>query len=110
VDLETSAQLLDIRKESLQQALQSKKLQGIEIGEEWRLSLFEMARMLGASPEELMEYWEDFALAEKIEEVEADAVYGPEEGRAVYEQYLRGKGVQGEKRNLPGLFAWASVG
>jgi len=47
--------------------------------------------LLSVTPDELLEYLEDFYLAEKIEEVDVDESYSPEEGWHIYEQYLSEK-------------------
>ena len=88
LDIETSAEMLNIEPESLRQAIDEKEITATKIGDESRISIFVLSEFLSVTPDELLEYLEDFQLAEKIEEVDADESYSPEEGRSIYEQYL----------------------
>ena len=88
LDIETSAEMLNIAPESLRQAIDEKEITATKIGDESRISIFVLSEFLSVTPDELLEYLEDFQLAEKIEEVDADESYSPEEGQSIYEQYL----------------------
>ena len=88
LDIETSAEILNIAPEGLRQAIDEKEIIVTKIGDECRISIFVLSELLSVTPDELLEYLEDFHLAEKIEEVDADESYSPEEGRGIYEQYL----------------------
>lgn len=88
LNIETSAEILNIAPEGLRQAIDEKEITATKIGDEWRISIFILSELLSVTPDELLEYLEDFYLAEKIEEVDADESYSPEEGRSIYEQYL----------------------
>lgn len=88
LDIETSAQLLNIESRKLEEILQKREIEGIRIGNEWRLSIFVLSKLLNTSPDEILEYLEDFHLAQRIQEVEGEAFYSPEEGRKEYEKIL----------------------
>ncbi|MCK4791224.1 MAG: hypothetical protein KAV87_46255 [Desulfobacteraceae bacterium] len=88
LDVETSAQLLNIESKTLEQLLQKREIVGIRIGDEWRVSIFVLCKILNTSADEILEYLEDLYLAERIEEVESEPSYTPEEGRKEYEKIL----------------------
>jgi hypothetical protein len=88
LDIENSAEMLNIAPEGLRQAIDKKEITATKIGDECRISIFVLSELLSVTPDELLEYLEDFHLAERIEEVDADESYSPEEGRRIYEQYL----------------------
>jgi len=86
LDIATSAQLLNMEPKTLVDILQKKEIEGIRIGNEWRLSVFVLSKILNTTPDEVLEYLEDFYLAQRIEEVEDEPCYSPEEGRKEYEK------------------------
>ena len=88
LDLETSAQLLNVEPNSLEELLQEKEIVGIRIGNEWRVSIFVLCKILNTSADEFLEYLEDLCLAERIEEVESEPSYTPEEGIQEYQKIL----------------------
>ena len=88
LDLETSAALLGFPTEALLQTLHKGEIEGIRLDDQWRLSVFVLAKLLSTSPETLLDYLEDEVLAEKIAEVEGDEFFEPGEGRQVYQSYL----------------------
>jgi hypothetical protein len=88
LDIETSAQLLSIESKRLEEILEKREIEGIRIGNEWRLSVFVLSKILNTSPNEILEYLEDLYLAQRIEEVEGEPSYSPEEGRKEYEKIL----------------------
>ena len=92
VPVDTCAELLNVDEGTLLTCLERGEIRGVRVGDQWRVSLFEMARLLGTSAQELLEYLEDFGLARAIEEVAEDETYTLAEGRAIYEGYLRGEG------------------
>ena len=51
-----------------------------------------MAQLLNTQPEILMNWLEDEALGQLIEEVDEDEWLGEEEGQAFYQSILAGKG------------------
>jgi hypothetical protein len=89
VGVETCAALLSVDSQTLRACLERGEVQGVRLGEEWRVSLFEVARLLSTSVPELLEVAEDFGLAHAVYEVDGDESFTPAEGRAVYEQILR---------------------
>jgi hypothetical protein len=91
VDLSTSADLLNVSTQALREALKANQLRGVPIGDDWRVSVFELSRVLGASPDQLLEYLEDFLLAERMREVEGEETFDPEAGRAIYERELEAR-------------------
>jgi len=91
LNIETSAEILNITPDGLRQAIDEREITATKIGDEWRISIFVLSELLSVAPDELLEYLEDFYLAEKIEEVEADESYLPEEGLRIYEQLLNGE-------------------
>ena len=88
LDIETSAQLLNIESKRLEEILQKREIEGIKIGGEWRLSVFVLSKILNTTPDEILEYLEDLCLTQRIEEVEGEPSYSPEEGRKEYEKIL----------------------
>jgi len=89
IGVETCAALLSVESQTLRACLERGEIRGVRLGEEWRVSLFEVARLLSTSVPELLEVAEDFGLAQAVHEVDDDERYPPAEGRAVYEQMLR---------------------
>jgi len=77
LDIETSAEILNITPEGLRQAIDEKEITATKIGDEWRISIFVLSELLSVAPDELLEY------------VDADESYLPEEGRRIYEQLLK---------------------
>lgn len=90
LNLELSAALLRYEPGVLLRTLERGEIEGIRLNGQWRISFFVLAKMLGTSVDSLLEYIEDYLLAEKIEEVREDEFFEPEEGRRVYESYLSG--------------------
>jgi hypothetical protein len=88
LDVETSAELLNIDSKKLEEILQKREIEGIRIDNEWRVSIFVLAKILNTSPDEILDYLEDLYLAEKIEEVEGEPFYSPKEGKKHYEKML----------------------
>lgn len=89
IGVETCAALLSVESQTLRGCLERGEVRGVRLGEEWRVSLFEVARLLSTSVPELLEVTEDFGLAQAVYEVDDDEQFAPAEGRAVYEQILR---------------------
>lgn len=89
LNLESSAELLNVAPNILQKIVEEKEIEGIKIGDEYRLSIFVLSKLLGTNPETLLEFIEDSLLAHRIEEVEEDELYTPEDGKKVYQQFLR---------------------
>jgi len=89
LDLEASASILGYEPEVLLHSLERGEIRGIKLDGQWRMSVFVLAEILGTSVESLLEFLEDYFLAEKIEEVRDDEFFEPEEGRKVYESFLK---------------------
>jgi hypothetical protein len=83
--------MLNIEVSKLKDSVEHGEIRASFLGKEWRISIFELARILRTSAEEVQEYIEDTVLAEMIQEVEGEESFTPEEGRAVYEEYLHGE-------------------
>ena len=90
-DLKTCASMLNIGESELKDSVERGEIQASRLGKEWRVSIFELSRILRTSPDELIEYLEDMVLAEMIQKVEGEESFTPEEGRAVYEAYIPGE-------------------
>ena len=88
LDIETSAQLLNIESKTLAEILQKKEIEGVKVGNEWRVSVFVLSKILNTTADEILEYLEDLYLAQRIEEVETEPSYSPEEGRKEYDKIL----------------------
>ena len=78
LDIETCAQLLNMESKTLVETLQKREIEGIKIGNEWRLSVFVLSKILNTTPDEVLEYLEDFYLDQRIEEVEDEPSYSLE--------------------------------
>lgn len=88
LSLKSAADLLGYPSEVLLHTLERGEIEGIHLDSEWRLSVFVLARLLGTSPETLLDYLEDELLAQKMAETERDEFFEPEEGRQIYQSYL----------------------
>jgi len=89
MDLKTSAQVLGIAPEALRELVERERIEGvIKLQDDWRVSVFTLARMLNTTPDTLLEFIEDYALGRLIEEVENDEWFEGAEGREVYSRYL----------------------
>lgn len=89
LDLKLSAQLLNIETGFLKEKVEKKEIEAIKMGNEYRVSVFILSRLLKTTPERLLDFIEDFLLAQKIEEVEKDEFYEPAEGRKIYQGLLK---------------------
>lgn len=96
LNLKTSAELLNVTPGILQERVEKKEIAGLKIGDEYRLSIFVLSRLLNTAPEILLEFIEDSLFAQEIEEVEGDELYTPEEGKKVYQQFLKREGTDVE--------------
>jgi len=86
---EVAAALLNVPRATLEAALQSQQVDGVKIGDEWRVSIYTLAELLRTTSENLIEYIEDIAFARLLEEEheQGDFVEG-DEARRVYQLYL----------------------
>ncbi|MBU1152844.1 helix-turn-helix domain-containing protein [bacterium] len=88
-DLKSSAELLSVKPKTLKELIEKREIEGIKIGGEYRLSIFILSKLLRTTPETLLEFIEDSLLAQMIQEVEGDEIYTPEEGKEIYQQFLK---------------------
>jgi len=65
------------------------------LDDQWRVSIFTLARLLDTTPEVLLELVEDYVLDQMIEEVEDDEWFEGQEGRGVYQGYLMDRPPRG---------------
>ena len=89
LDLRLSAELLNIETGFLKEKVEKREVEGIKIGNEYRISVFILSRLLRTTPEKLLDFVEDFLLAQKIDEVERDELYEPKEGKKIYQRLLK---------------------
>jgi len=92
LDLNTSAVLLGTQPDRLLQFIQRENLPGVLCFEaQPQVSVFTLANLLNTTPENLMEWLEDEALAELMDEVEEDEWYEGDAGQQVYQALLDGE-------------------
>ena len=93
LDLSTSASILGTEPDLFLRFLKAKNIPGVLFfAEEPQVWIFTMAQLLNTQPEILMNWLEDEALGQLIEEVDEDEWLGEEEGQAFYQSILAGKG------------------
>jgi hypothetical protein len=81
MDLKSSAEVLGTEPEAFLEFVERERLEGvIKLDNEWRVSIFTLARILNTTPGTLLELIEDYALGQLIEEVEDDELFEDEEG------------------------------
>jgi hypothetical protein len=89
LNLQTSAALLGTDPEQFLKFIQMEKTPGVLFfSEQPQVSIFTLAQLLNTSPEILLNWLEDAALVELIEEVDGDEWFDREEGQAVYQAIL----------------------
>ena len=89
MDLEFSAEILGTEPETFLKLVERERIGGvIRLDDQWRVSIFTLARLLNTTPEALLEFIEDYALGQMIEEVEDDEWFEGQEGWQVYQGYL----------------------
>jgi hypothetical protein len=87
LDLKTSATILGTPEEKLLERLQRQEVEGICLDDDWRMSIFVLARLLSTTPDTLLEYLEDDILAQKIAKTEEELL-DSSQAQAVYKEYL----------------------
>lgn len=88
-DLTTSASILGTEPDALLRFIQNENIPGVLFfSERTKVSVFTLAHLLNTTPEILMDWLEDEALAELIEEVDEDEWFEGDEGRRVYESLV----------------------
>mgnify|MGYP006307602427 CR=1 FL=1 len=58
------------------------------VQDDWRVSIFTLARLLDTTPETLLEFLEDYSLGQRIAEVADDEILTAAEAREAYKAYL----------------------
>ena len=89
MDLESSAEILGTEPETFLEFAQREHLEGIiRLDDQWRVSIFTLARLLDTTPEVLLDLVEDYVLGQMIEKVENDEWFEGQDGWQVYQGYL----------------------
>jgi len=90
LDLDTSALLLGIDPKEFLEFIELTQLSGVlAFSNSIKVSIFTLAKLLNTTPETLVDWVEDEALSELIEELDEDEYFEGEEARKVYENILR---------------------
>jgi len=91
LDVKFTAEILGLEPEDLRMLVEKEHLQGVlKIDQQWRMSVFTIAKLLNTTPEQLLEFLEDFLFGELMDEVEGDEFLSEEEARKVYQSALAG--------------------
>ena len=89
MDLESSAEILGTEPETFLEFAQREHREGIiRLDDQWRVSIFTLARLLDTTPEVLLDLVEDYVLGQMIEKVENDEWFEGQDGWQVYQGYL----------------------
>ena len=89
LDIELSAEILGVKPNDLRNMVEREHLQGVLKGDhQWRMSIFTLAKLLNTSPEVLLDFLEDYALGELMDEVGEDEFVEGDEAREVYQAYV----------------------
>jgi hypothetical protein len=92
-DLDTSASILGTEPDLFLKFVETKNIPGILFfTEKPQISIFTLAQLLNTKPEVLLDWLEDEALAELIEEVEEDEWFEGQESQLVYQTILAEEG------------------
>ncbi|MGG6241803.1 hypothetical protein ACQ4N7_24525 [Nodosilinea sp. AN01ver1] len=93
LDLSTSASILGIQPDLFLRFLKAKNIPGVLFfSEEPKVSIFTLAQLLNTQPEVLMDWLEDQALGQLMEEVDDDDWLDEEAGKAFYQSVLAKEG------------------
>ncbi|PZV09267.1 MAG: hypothetical protein DCF32_02780 [Leptolyngbya sp.] len=93
LDLSTSASILGTQPDLFLRFLKTKNIPGVLFFvDEPQISIFTLAQLLNTQPEILMDWLEDEALGQLIEEVDNDDWLEGEAGQAFYQATLAGDG------------------
>jgi hypothetical protein len=90
LDLKTSAAILGTPEGKLLERLQRQEVEGICLDDDWRMSIFVLARLLSTTPDILLEYLEDDILGQKIAETEGEELLDSSQAQVIYQEYLAG--------------------
>ena len=89
MNLKSSAEILGTESATLLELVKRERIAGvIRLDDQWRISVFTLARMLDTTPDTLLEFIEDYVLGQMIEEVASDEWLEGPEGREAYQRYL----------------------
>ena len=89
LDIELSAEVLGVKPNELRDMVEREHLQGVlKVDHQWRMSVFTLAKLLNTSPEMLLEFLEDYALGELMDEVGEDEFVEEGEARDVYQTHV----------------------
>jgi hypothetical protein len=92
LDLDTSAFLLGTNPEEFLKFAEISQLPGIlAFSKQIKVSIFTLAKLLNTSPETLIDWLEDEAFAELIEEIDDNEYFEGEEAQKAYQSILNGK-------------------
>ncbi len=84
MNLTNTAQMLGTSREAFLQFVEQEQLAGVvQLGGEWRVSIFTLASLLNTTPDALIELMEDQALGELLDEVERGRMAGGRAGSTV---------------------------
>ena len=93
LDLSTSASILGTQPDLFLKFLRAKNIPGVLFfAEEPQVSIFTLAQLLNTQPEILMDWLEDRALGQLMEEVDDDEWFEGEAGLAFYRSVLAEEG------------------
>ncbi len=85
MDLTNTAQTLGTSREGFLQFAQQEQLAGVvQLGGDWRASIFTLAALLNTTPDALIELMEDQAFGEILDEVKDDKCLEGAEARQFY--------------------------
>ena len=89
MDLTNTAQTLGTSREAFLQFVEQEQLAGVvQLGGDWRVSIFTLASLLNTTPDALIELMEDQALGELLDEVDEDEWLEGEQARQFYAREL----------------------
>lgn len=89
LDVELSAEVLGVQPDDLRDLVEREHLLGVlKVDHQWRISIFTLAKLLNTSPQVLLEFPEDYALGELMDEVEADEFVEKDEAKDTYQAYV----------------------
>lgn len=92
-DLDTSASILGTEPDLFLEFIRTQNIPGILFfAEKPQVSIFTLAQLLNTKAEILLDWLEDEALAELIEEVDDDEWIEGEEGQSIYQSILAEEG------------------
>ena len=96
LNLKSSAEILGTESATLLELVKRGRVAGIiRLGDQWRISVFTLARLLDTTPDILLEFIENYVLGQMMEEVVDDEWLEGQEGREVYQSYLVEAGEYG---------------